>query len=78
MVTETENYQDRQAMRAAKLRTATRHQNGFRPIHSNRNNDGTWTVFWNNDPEPPSSPPRQLTQRQFLDEMAEERGVEII
>ena len=77
MVTEIVNYPDEQTMRAAKLRSTLRHQNGFRPLHTDKTTSG-WRITWTNDPEPLPLPPRQLTQRVFLDELAEERNVSII
>lgn len=56
MATETENYPNEQAMKAAKLRTAQRHIDGWRPVNSSKNSDGTWTITWNNDPPLPPTP----------------------
>ena len=56
MATETENYSNEQTMKAAKLRTAQRHIDGWRPLNTNKNKNGTWTIIWNNDPPPPETP----------------------
>ena len=40
-------------MNTAKLRTSQRHRDGWRPINTNKNNDRTWTIHWNNDPPIP-------------------------
>ncbi len=78
MATETDNYPNEQAMKAAKTRGGVRHTQGWRPLHTNLNQDGTWSIVWNNDPPPPPPPNRQLTESQFIAELAEERGVDII
>ncbi len=78
MVTEIDNYPNEQAMKAAKNRGGFRHAQGWRPLHTNNNLDGTWTIHWNNDPSPPPPPKRNLTQSQFLDELADERNINII
>lgn len=76
MVTQTENYPNEQAVKAAKLRTAQRHLDGWRPIHTNKSITG-YEIVWTNDPAPPPIPPRSLTQRAFLIELAEQFNVVI-
>jgi len=56
MVTEIENYATEALMKAAKLRTAQRHIDGWRPLNTNSNPNGTWTITWNNDPPTPPTP----------------------
>ena len=53
MATESENYANEILMKAAKLRTAQRHIDGWRPQNTNKNLDDTWTIIWNNDPSIP-------------------------
>jgi len=75
MVTETDNYPDETSYNLARLRSGPRHTAGFRGVNYNRN---PFSITWTNDPEPPQPPPRPLTQRDFIDELAAERGVSII
>ena len=56
MATETQNYANEGLMKAAKTRGATRHIDGWIPIHTDKNPDGTWTITWSNDPPPPETP----------------------
>jgi len=53
MTNELENYLNETSMNAAKLRTSQRHIDGWRPINSSKNQNGTWTITWNNDPPAP-------------------------
>jgi len=76
MVRETEFYLDEDSARVAKLRSAPRHTAGFRPIHTTFKTFGV-EIVWSNDPDPPPIPPRSLTQRQLLEEIAAERNVRL-
>lgn len=53
MATETENYSNKGLATAAKTRGAQRHIDGWRPISTDFNPDGTVTITWNNDSPPP-------------------------
>jgi len=75
MTTETETYPNEQAWRDAMKRNSSRHVTGWRPILNSKN---TLTITWTNNPDPPPPPKRQLTQRDFIKELAEQNGVEII
>ena len=56
MATETENYANKGLATAAKTRGAQRHIDGWRPINTSFNPDGTVTITWNDDPLPPPTP----------------------
>jgi len=73
MSTEIETYPNETLWRAAMLKDATRHRNGWQMRTNSKNN---LTIEWNNDPRIPT-PKRQLTQRELLEEIANDRGVEI-
>jgi len=75
MTTETQTYPNFISWKTAKKRGSIRPSNGWRPLNSSRNN---LTITWNNDPPPPPPPKRRLTQRAFIDELAEQNEVEII
>jgi len=77
MATQTQNYANEQLVKAAKLRTTQRHRDGWRPLHTTKLTHGMWSIVWNNDPAPPPIPPRSITQREFIQELATERNVRI-
>ena len=77
MVTEIENYPNEKAMKVAKLRTAQRHIDKWRPIQTNKIDNG-YEIVWSNDPPTPPKPPRSLTQRAFIEELATERNIRLI
>ena len=56
MATETQIYANKGLATAAKARSAQRHIDGWRPLHTDFNSDGTVTITWNNDPPPPETP----------------------
>lgn len=61
----------------SKSRTSKNHLDGFVPIHTDKLNDETFKITWNNDPKiiPPR---RKLTQRELLEEIANERNMDLI
>lgn len=75
---EIEDYSNRVLMKTAKKIRAS---NGWRALHTdfinNKESDG-YQVTYDNTPDPPPLPKRQLTQRQFLDELAAQNNAEII
>jgi len=77
MATEKQVYQFEIEARNDKLRTSQRHRDGWRPISTSHINN-QWEIIWINDPEPPPPPKRQLTQIDFILELAEERNLRIL
>jgi len=73
MTTITENYRDRASMIVGK---SDQRALGFRDIHTNFIND-QYTVEYNNDPVP-TLPNQQMTQREFIDFLAEQYGIDLI
>ena len=70
MTTKTIDYSSRdEYLTDAKLQN----RNGFRSIHY----DFPHKITYTNDPEPAPPPKRQLTERQLLDEVAQDRNVTI-
>jgi len=78
MATELQNYGNLKAAKEDKVRGGKRHKAGWRPLQTNFNPNGTVTILWSNDPEPPPPPKRQLTQIDFIKELAEQNNVELL
>ena len=76
MTLETIIYPSEAEAKQAKLRTAQRHQDGWRAIRTDIINL-EWVVTWDNTPDPPPPPPRRLTRTQFVDELAERENVRL-
>ena len=70
---ETVNYNSIQEVKDAKLRTSQRHLDGWRPLNTNN-----LEIVWSNDPEPTPKLKEQITTRQLLERLAEERNLELI
>jgi len=77
MVRRTIQYQDLQETKDAKLRSGSMHQTGFRPLHTNKTLTG-YEIVWSNEPAPPPVPPRPITERALLEEIAKERNLVIV
>jgi len=75
MTTETETYPNETAWHNTMKRGSLRPSTGWRMLSNSKDR---LEITWSNDPPPPPPPKRQLTQRAFLDELAEQQGVEII
>ena len=73
MTRETDTYLNERAYLDAQKRGSTRHQAGFRLVSTSRNR---LQIVWD-DTIIPNKQPRQLTQTQFLNELAEARDVVI-
>lgn len=79
----TEIYNTEAEMKLAKARNRVTHA-GDEPRNTTLRNDGKWEIIWalpddaNHSKNVIIPPKRSLTQRQFLDEIAGERGVEIL
>jgi len=76
MTTEKQIYQFEIDAKNDKLRSSQRHKDGWRPLSTSHVNN-QWEIVWRNDPDPLPPPKRQLTQNQFIAELAEERHVRI-
>jgi len=75
MATRTQRYDNLADARVAKLRTRT--NKNERPFQTNRIGDHI-EIVWTDDPTPPPIPLRNLTQREFLDELAVLHKVNLI
>jgi len=71
---EDQTYNNERDFENSMKRGADRPNRGWRPLSHKR---ATLTVTWSNDPEP-RTPRRQQTQRQFIDELANERHTDIV
>jgi len=77
MATEKQVYKFELDAKNDKKRSSQRHRDGWRPISTSHINN-QWEIIWNDDPPPPPPPKRQLTQIDFILELAEERNVRIL
>lgn len=78
MTTKTIHYDTRTQMETGKDREV---DNGFRALHTdftNNNQADGYDVFYDDAPDAPPPPKRQLTRTQFEDELADERNIELV
>ena len=70
MAQRIQNVRDLTASKAAKVRGSQNHRDGYRPLTTQKLNDGSYKITWDNTPGPSPIPPRTMTQRAYVVEIA--------